>query len=202
MGSEFGERDAFGGFLEDEPVPEAGLEALFPQGTQGGPPEVNYFSDHEVGGDYFSQVVNLTDKLKEANAVPEHPPAGTRVRFKVNLGSVLTYDDVPEGESIGEVVTVRTAAGDLTEYNGLVFTLWPDGKVRPIAANHLWLEEVPSPPAATKRVANLGDLNGFLRVAADTLINKATRDLWSVRKDGKDFVIERLFRDDGNPLKA
>lgn len=58
--------------------------------------------------------------------------------------------------------------------------------------------------AASKRVriGSLKQLEGFTRVASDTLINKATQDLWALRKEGDQFFIERLFQDDGQPLKG
>lgn len=52
------------------------------------------------------------------------------------------------------------------------------------------------------RIASLQQLQGFVRVASDTLINKATNDLWALRKEGDQFFIERLFQDDGQPLKG
>lgn len=52
------------------------------------------------------------------------------------------------------------------------------------------------------KVASLDQLKGFTRVAADTLINKSTNDLWAIRREGGDFVIERLFQDNGQPLKG
>ena len=60
------------------------------------------------------------------------------------------------------------------------------------------------PRTASKRVkvAALSQLKGFRRVATDTLINKATQDLWAIRKDGDEFFIERLFDDSGSPLKG
>jgi len=36
----------------------------------------------------------------------------------------------------------------------------------------------------------------------DELVHKATKDLWSFREDGGQFVIERLFNDSGDPLKV
>jgi hypothetical protein len=52
------------------------------------------------------------------------------------------------------------------------------------------------------RVASLGDLSGFLRVSNNLLVHKCTKDLWSVTKtaDGE-FEVDRLFNDDGSPLK-
>jgi hypothetical protein len=51
------------------------------------------------------------------------------------------------------------------------------------------------------KVATIPDLNGFRRVSADTLVNLASRDLWGIRRDGGDLYIERLFQDNGSPLK-
>ena len=53
-----------------------------------------------------------------------------------------------------------------------------------------------------RRVASLGDLTDFLKVAKDTLVHRATKDLWSFKKVGEDFVIERLFDETGDPLKV
>ena len=52
------------------------------------------------------------------------------------------------------------------------------------------------------KVASLQQLSGFRRVAADTLVHKSTNELWAIRKDGEDYHIERLFQDDGSPLKG
>jgi hypothetical protein len=53
-----------------------------------------------------------------------------------------------------------------------------------------------------KRVASLGDLSNYIRVSAETLVHKSQRDLWSLKKEGEDFFIERLFDDNGDPLKG
>ncbi len=53
------------------------------------------------------------------------------------------------------------------------------------------------------RVASLTQLVGFQRISADTLIHKSDRDLWSLKKEGDGkFYIERLFDDNGSPLKG
>jgi len=53
------------------------------------------------------------------------------------------------------------------------------------------------------RVASLNQLVGFQRVSAETLIHKCDRDLWSLKKEGDGkFYIERLFDDNGSPLKG
>jgi hypothetical protein len=60
------------------------------------------------------------------------------------------------------------------------------------------------PIQAPKRVkiGSLKDLSEFRRVAIDTLVHKSTNDLWAIRQDGGDYFIERLFQDDGQPLKG
>ena len=53
------------------------------------------------------------------------------------------------------------------------------------------------------RVASLTDLKGFTRVAKDTLINTSARDLWSIKPGSNGtFVIERMFEDNGEPIKG
>jgi hypothetical protein len=53
------------------------------------------------------------------------------------------------------------------------------------------------------RVASLQQIAGFQRVGAETLVHKSDRDLWSLKKEGDGkFYIERLFDDNGQPLKG
>ena len=58
-----------------------------------------------------------------------------------------------------------------------------------------------SKKAHTIRTSSLGDLSDFLRVSSDTLIHKATKDIWSFTKDGDEYVIERVLGEDDTPLK-
>ena len=60
---------------------------------------------------------------------------------------------------------------------------------------------VAAAPARVK-VGSLQQLAPFNRVASDTLIHKSTNDLWAIGQDGGDFFIERLFQDNGEPLKG
>ena len=62
----------------------------------------------------------------------------------------------------------------------------------------------PSPLKGKKamRVASLGDLTNFLKIAEGVLIHKSTNDLWSFSKDADGFVVSRLFDDTGEPLKG
>lgn len=150
---------------------------------------------------------DLTDFGRAANAVDPDQQAGTRVRFVANLGSVLSYDDIPDDNMGGTVVTVKSAGGITTNQDGRLFVLWDDGKFRPILGEHLRL-------AGNSRKANnvrmvvsdLGALSAFFIQAPsgsqEELVHKATKDLWSFRKDGEQYVIERLFDETGNPLKV
>lgn len=53
------------------------------------------------------------------------------------------------------------------------------------------------------RVASLKDLSGFTRTSAETLIHKSNRDLWALKKDSNNnLYVERLFDDNGSPLKG
>jgi len=54
------------------------------------------------------------------------------------------------------------------------------------------------------KVASLGDLSDFFRIATDTLIHKAQKDLWKISEDGEGkVVIERLFDPSTNkPIKV
>jgi hypothetical protein len=101
------------------------------------------------------------------------------------------------------VVAVKSASGNVTSHEGMVFVQWdgPEGKFASIYVNHL---APVSEPAKIRRVASMGDLGEFLKVASDTLVHKSTQDLWSLSKsaDGDGFVVTRLFDDTGKPLKA
>jgi len=57
-------------------------------------------------------------------------------------------------------------------------------------------------PIARRRIASLQELAGFVRVSEDTLVHKSEQDLWSMRRDGEAFVIERLFDSGSGPVKG
>lgn len=150
-------------------------------------------------------VIALTDAYKHAHMIPLPAPAGQRVTIAHNLGMVLTYPNLPAKGVLGTVVTVRTAEGDTTTHNGNVFVKWDDGGFFPVLASHL--KVVPGQKLANnyrKVASGLGDLSGFMRVAGKSsdLVHKATKDLWSFRQEGEQFVLERLFDDTGEPLKV
>jgi len=163
-----------------------------------------------IEGSATTRIRALTDKAQVEGALKLPVQAGTRVSFVANLGSVLSYADIPEDKVAGTVVTVRSAQGDVTASDNGVHVQWDDGQFRAIRAEHLRLATQSSKRASSVRlrVASLGDLSGFFepilgRTASDSdLVHKATKDLWSFHQDGGGFVIERLFTEDGNPLKV
>lgn len=58
-------------------------------------------------------------------------------------------------------------------------------------------------PTKRVRVASIQQLAGFERLSSETLIHKSDRDLWSIGKDAQgSLVIERMFDDNGAPLKG
>jgi len=161
-------------------------------------------------GEQYTSVRELTDKERSKRALLLPVDAGTRVRFVANLGSVMTYPDVP-GEGVeGTVITVRTAHGDSTSLEEKVFVMWDDGKYRSVFAQHLRPSHNKNKHARNVRmvVSDLGDLSAFFEPArvgsgkGEDLVHKATQDLWSFRQEGEQFVIERLFTEDGDPLKV
>lgn len=59
--------------------------------------------------------------------------------------------------------------------------------------------------AGRRAAASLGDIShlfGYRRASDDTLIHKATKDLWAVQKQGDEYLIERLFDSTGSPIKV
>jgi hypothetical protein len=69
--------------------------------------------------------------------------------------------------------------------------------------------QIVSPVGTTKvaapqrvKVSSLQQLGSFQRISSDTLVHKSTNDLWALRKDGEEYYIERLFQDNGSPLKG
>ena len=167
-------------------------------------------SGKPIEGSTFTSMRGMTDNGRTAGTLfdaAEDVPAGTRVQFIANAGSVLAYDNPPDPGMDGVVEAVKTASGKVTTHGGKVFVRWADKVLRGVYAEHLrpftgTSRRADMVPKGRMRVASLGDLTAFLKVGSETLVHKATRDLWSVRKDGSEFVIERLFDDTGVPLKV
>lgn len=48
------------------------------------------------------------------------------------------------------------------------------------------------------KVSSLGDLSEFFRIANNTLVHKAEKDLWRISETNEGVVVERLFNPDTN----
>jgi hypothetical protein len=166
----------------------------------------SYLSGKKLGGDSHASVRALTDREREKRALPLPVEAGSRVTFASNVGSVLAYPDCPTDGVGGTVVAVKSSLGNITAHEEKVFVKWDDGKFIPTYRQHLRkLPKANSKQASYRKVvANLLDLTGFMRMGSeDELIHKATRDLWGFHvDDAGNYVIERLFNDEGEPLKV
>ena len=63
--------------------------------------------------------------------------------------------------------------------------------------------EIIEPRLARIRVASVQQLKPFTRLSAETLVHRSERDLWAIRKEADgNLYIERLFDDNGKPLKG
>lgn len=169
-------------------------------------PQVDRALERLGDQEQFSSVQALTEWGKK-NAAQEWI-AGTRVSFVSNLESMLTYPDCPDPGTNGTVVTVRTGSGDRTTEGDHVFVLWDDGKFRAMVAHHLQQEGTSRTANSVRMVvSDFGDISSFFSPASgtgngDDLVHKATQDLWALKQEGGQYVIERLFNEDGNPLKV
>lgn len=140
--------------------------------------------------------------------IPEDPGhtwvSGTRVAFQLTLSSLLAYPSAPNPKVHGSVVMCRTAAGDTTSMDGMVFVKWDNGSFMPVYASHLRrVADVRVANGHRRNVASVGDLSDFMRSAGEgDLIHKSTKDLWKLSKSKDGYVIERLFDTDGEPLKV
>lgn len=159
--------------------------------------------DAHLEGKKTTSMRELTDNHRSKRALELPVAAGTRVAFIGYLGSYMCYEDSPTNGMKGEVVSAKSANGAVTHHDGRVFVKFEDGKLRSIYAEHLQLSSVKEEKrVASFRVASIGDLTNFLKVAEGKLVHKSTKDLWSFNKDADgNITVERLFDDNGEPLK-
>ena len=153
---------------------------------------------------HLSGDTTVQDYVRGRTASIEGIPSGTRVAFDGKLSSLLAYPEPPEKGETGTVVMVRTAMGDTTEQDGVVFVKMDNGRLMGLHRAHLRRAPASARTANAYRmtVTAMGDLTDFMRSGGDDLIHKATKDLWRLSKSGGDFVIERLFDETGKPLKV
>ena len=152
-------------------------------------------------GEHFEKLRGLTDAGRKAKALKLPVSDGTRVAFNSNLGVALSFEDTPDHGAMGTVVSVRSASGEVTSHGESVFIEWDDGQFRAINAQYLVVVEDTTKKAHQVKVGSLGDLTDFLKVSKDTLVHKSTKDIWSFKKEGDEYVIERMLGEDGTPLK-
>ena len=160
--------------------------------------------DAHLNGEKFESVQDLTDSVQSKRALELPAPAGTKVSFQGTLAAYMCYDDPPVNGMSGEVVTAKSANGAVTSFEGKVFVRFDDGKIRSIYAEHLTpvSNKVATKKVGSFKVASLGDLTNFLKVAEGKLVHKSTKDLWSFQKDADgNITVERLYDDNGEPLK-
>jgi len=129
---------------------------------------------------------------------------GSRVVAFTNNG-VIIPGQLPSSGTKGTVVAVETVNGATTHLGNDIFIKF-DGRNK--------IDNVPSEflKLASMKVSSLDEhfiiLSGpslMSHIASEdtALVHKSTKDLWSVKvsEDGS-YEVERLFDDNGNPLKA
>ncbi len=90
-------------------------------------------------GEKFTSVRGLSDFGRKSGALDLPVAAGTMVVFAGDLGSVLSSNNPPPKGMPGEVVSVKSAGGDVTSHEGMVFVKWADGEFRSVHAEFLRL---------------------------------------------------------------
>ena len=135
----------------------------------------------------FGSVRTLTDIHRQANALSLPVEAGTKVVFAGGLGAVMSYDDVPADGITGEVVTVKSATGEITHHGGKVFVKWADGKFRPTHAEHLRL--------ASGKTAS-GEM-AVKQVAGKLLNDRTVKKHLNFSKDLEGGKVKKIRLDDG-----
>ena len=121
---------------------------------------------------------------------------GARVYAYHNNGMIIP-GNLPAQGTKGTVVAVNTMSGRKTAMDGQVFVKWDN-------SNKITQAPLTNVRLASKKVSSL---EGFFVVAGTNLegelVHRSSKDLWSVKlgEDGK-YDIERLFDDNGEPLKV
>lgn len=142
--------------------------------------------------DAFESVRALTDLGRKAAALALPVPEGTKVVFAGGLGAVISYEDVPPTNMVGEVVAVRSASGAITSHEGVVFVKWADGVLRPIQAEHLRI--APAPKTASKKQSAREEINPY---ALKMTFEEFKRDYFNnLEEDPPSNRMAREFWDD------
>ena len=104
------------------------------------------FDHHLTGKSFdedFTQVRELTEAGRRMGALRLPVPAGTMVVFAGDLGSMLSMTNPPKKGMPGEVVPVKSAGGEVTSHEGMVFVKWADGVFRQVHSEYLRLAKFP-----------------------------------------------------------
>ncbi len=91
----------------------------------------------------FTSVRSLTESGRRAGALQLPVSAGTMVVFAGDLGSMLSMQNPPPKGMPGEVISVKSAGGELTSHEGMVFVKWADGQLRSVHAEYLRIAKLP-----------------------------------------------------------
>lgn len=153
-----------------------------------------------------TKISEITDRGRKNKTKALNFEDGMRVVAHTNNGVVIP-GQLPRAGTKGTVVSVKTATGDVVSLDGEVFVRF-DGRNN--------IDRIPAAflRVASMKVSSLDEhfivLSGpnlsasFMSQAGEsTLVHKSTQDLWSMKvSDDGSFDVERLFDDNGNPLKV
>lgn len=160
--------------------------------------------------DPTQSVYSLSDKAQTTKKQAKLP-AGISVTANLNIGRVPPTT-MPKQGTVGEIVSVKTATGETTELDGEVFVRW-NGRARidRVAKEFLIInktktasEDLSSLYAQPLSMAEYKEAFAFNAGAKQAdLVHMASEDLWELGVDEKgEYAIERLFDDNGDPLKV
>lgn len=115
----------------------------------------------------FTSIRSLSDYGRKSSALQLPVPAGTMVLFAGDLGATLSMENPPQKGMPGEVVTVKSAGGDVTSFDGMVFVKWADGVFRQIHAEYLRLAPLPKTASRREHVNSINNRGRFPVIDAD-----------------------------------
>jgi hypothetical protein len=115
----------------------------------------------------FTSVRELTDVGRKSGALQLPVPAGTMVLFAGDLGATLSMTNPPKKGMPGEVVPVKSAGGDVTSHDGMVFVKWADGVFRSVHAEFLRLATLPREASKREFVDSVRNRGRFPVIDAD-----------------------------------
>lgn len=150
-----------------------------------------------------SNVYRLTNHYVKHNPLKDMLKSGARVSLCQSTGTLLTYDFIPDTGVLGTIIKVRTSEGDKISHEGRFFVKWDSGELSSVLPEHLELRTQKLSSSVRMRISSGLDLSDFMKSGSDNeLVHKASRDLWKLSKDGEQVIIERLFDEEGEPLKV